>query len=72
VSPSWTTFSTAVKPASTSSGISSIPVVATPVSPTSVVDGGGPATVTVTVTASPTHSGHHYKDCWVDGEELDD
>ncbi|KIW62805.1 hypothetical protein PV04_10936 [Phialophora macrospora] len=72
VSPSWTTFSTAVKPASTSGGTSSAPTVPNPVTTTSVVDGGGPVTVTVTVTASPTHSGHHYKDCWVDGEELDD
>ncbi|ETI20580.1 hypothetical protein G647_08618 [Cladophialophora carrionii CBS 160.54] len=71
VSSSRTTFLTAVKPASMSSGISSIPSVATPVTPISSLGGGSPATVTVTVTASPTHSGHHYTDCWVDGDELD-
>ena len=87
LAPYMTTLSTVVKQAPASSSTSSssteaIPVVpvhpvgpeTSPSSPTlstSSAAGGSPVTVTVTVTASPTHSGHHYKDCWVDGEEID-
>ena len=74
-----TTMSTVVKPASTSTtsapanAPSSVDATSLPASvvPTTAVNEGGPATVTVTVTATPTHSGHHYTDCWVDGEADD-
>jgi hypothetical protein len=65
-----TTMSTMVKPGSTSGQGVSSPVAAA--TTTSSVDEGSPVTVTVTVTASPTHSGHHYTSCWVEGEETDD